>query len=107
MTKIDAKAKKSKKNQINDNVNAYFGLGENQMIPDALKDTDSTTKQPNKTLCGHKKAIREIAYSVEYKTLISCGFDFEIFVWNPDLEESIINLKGHENPLIGVNCISS
>jgi WD40 repeat protein len=51
--------------------------------------------------------VREIAYSAEYKTLISCGFDFEIFVWNPYLEEPTISLKGHENPLVGVNCISS
>ena len=76
-------------------------------IPDALKDNDQTIKQPTKTLVGHKKAVREIAYSAEYKTLISCGFDFEIFVWNPYLEEPTISLKGHENPLVGVNCISS
>lgn len=62
------------------------------MIPEALKENDQTIKQPTKTLVGHKKAVREIAYSAEYKTLISCGFDFEIFVWNPYLETKIITL---------------
>ena len=72
-------------------------------IPDEL--LEDTTKQPVKLLEGHKKAVREIAYSEKHKILISCGFDFEVFVWNPYLETSIMNLKGHEQPLVGVNVL--
>lgn len=48
-----------------------------------------------------------MAYSEKHKILVSCGFDFEVFIWNPYLEGHIMNLKGHENPLVGVNCLSS
>jgi len=47
---------------------------------------------PEKTLEGHKKAIREIAYSSNYKILVSVGFDFQVFVWNPYWEKEIISL---------------
>jgi WD40 repeat protein len=65
---------------------------------------DEFVKEPCKILRGHKKAIKEIAYSERHKILVSCGFDFEILVWNPYYEESIIKLDGHESPLVGVNC---
>jgi WD40 repeat protein len=64
------------------------------------------TKQPIKVLTGHKKAVREMSYSEKHKILISCGFDFEVYVWNPYLEEKIMKLEGHEHPLVGVNCMS-
>jgi WD40 repeat protein len=51
--------------------------------------------------------VRELAYSEKHKILVSCGFDFEVFVWNPYLEEKIMRLDGHEHPLVGVNVISS
>jgi len=49
-----------------------------------------------KTLAGHNKAVRELAYSEKHKIIVSCGFDFEVFVWNPYLEERIMKLDGHE-----------
>jgi WD40 repeat protein len=51
-------------------------------------------KVPSKTLIGHSKAVREIAYSESHKILVSCGFDFEVFVWNPYYEIYIIKLDG-------------
>lgn len=65
---------------------------------------DEVAKQPTKKLEGHKKAIREIAYSKQYKILVSVGFDFQVFVWNPYSFKEIIKLDGHESPLVGVNC---
>jgi len=46
------------------------------------------TVTPIKTLgasanSGHKRAVREMAYSEKHKVLISCGFDFDVFIWNP------------------------
>ena len=60
---------------------------------------------PIKTLTGHKRAVREMAYSEKHKVLVSCGFDFDVFVWNPYLREPIITLEGHDHPLVGVNCL--
>ena len=88
----------SKKNQ---NIKEYFGCDIND---DLLEDF---TKQPIMQLHGHQKAVREMAYSEKHKILVSCGFDFEVFVWNPYLEGYIINLDGHQHPLVGVNCLSS
>lgn len=65
---------------------------------------EEVAKQPTKKLEGHKKAIREIAYSKQYKILVSVGFDFQVFVWNPYSFKEIIKLDGHESPLVGVNC---
>jgi len=73
---------------------------------DEMLDTDFV-KEPAKTLKGHSKAVREIAYSERHKILVSCGFDFEVFVWNPYCEDYIIKLDGHESPLVGVNCPSN
>lgn len=68
---------------------------------------DDFAKEPAKVLEGHTKAVREIAYSERHKILVSCGFDFEVFVWNPYCEKYIMKLDGHESPLVGVNCPSN
>lgn len=65
---------------------------------------DDISQLKKKTLIGHQRAIREITYSESYKILVSVGFDFQIFVWNPYWEKEIIKLDGHETPLVGVNC---
>lgn len=65
---------------------------------------DDIGQLKKRCLEGHKKAIKEIAYSEKYKILVSVGFDFHIFVWNPYREKEIIKLEGHESPLVGVNC---
>jgi WD40 repeat protein len=41
---------------------------------------------PVRILQGHQKAVRDIAYSEKHKAIISCGFDFEVYVWNPYVE---------------------
>jgi len=63
------------------------------------------TITPIKTLEGHKRAVREMAYSEKHKVIVSCGFDLDVFVWNPYLSTPIMTLDGHENSLIGVNCL--
>lgn len=76
----------------------------------SLSDKQATvnkTKIPIKELKGHKKAIRDLAYCETQKLLISCGFDFQIFVWNPYVEKYIIKLDGHESPLVGVSVVNS
>ena len=76
-------------------------------VPHSEDVYSDITVQPIKTLEGHKRAVREMAYSDKHKVLISCSFEFEIFVWNPYLSGPIMKLDGHEQPLIGVNCLSN
>jgi WD40 repeat protein len=63
------------------------------------------TKTPIRELEGHQRAVRDIAYSETHKIIVSCGFDFEVFVWNPYMHMPIMSLDGHEHPLVGVNCL--
>ena len=68
------------------------------------------TVTPIKTLAGpngHKRAVREMAYSEKHKVLVSVGFDFDVLVWNPYLTCPIMTLEGHEHPLVGVNCLTN
>tara|TARA_B110001450_G_scaffold242872_1_gene253589 strand:- start:356 stop:1618 length:1263 start_codon:yes stop_codon:yes gene_type:complete len=96
---VRSKAQSSKKG--NQKSNAGAG-GKNKAAVEEI--FDDLAKEPTKKLEGHKKAIREIAYSLSYKVLVSVGFDFQVFVWNPYWEKEIIKLDGHESPLVGVNC---
>ena len=69
-TKKKDEPKKKEKNHLVDNMN-------NENKKDVKPDPDDdVSKLKKKTLEGHKKAIREIAYSEAYKVLISVGFDF-------------------------------
>ena len=55
------------------------------------------TVTPIKTLggpTGHKRAVREMAYSEKHKVLVSVGFDFDVLVWNPYLTCPIMTLEG-------------
>lgn len=54
---------------------------------------------------GHERAVREMAYSEKHKVLISVGFEFEVYIWNPYLPYFLFKLYGHEHPLIGVNIL--
>jgi WD40 repeat protein len=83
-----------------------------QILKDYFKDQelkpeifDDYTKTPCKVLAGHNRAVRELAYSKIHKIIVSVGFDFTVYVWNPYLENYIIKLDEHENPLVGVNCL--
>jgi WD40 repeat protein len=100
--KNEAKKLKSDKNK---NLKDYFPDYTHEHIENEGL-FEEFTKTPKKELLGHTKAVREMAYSERHKILISCGFDFEIFVWNPYMKSRILKLDGHEHPLVGVQCIS-
>ncbi|RLN11140.1 hypothetical protein BBJ28_00027028, partial [Nothophytophthora sp. Chile5] len=46
-----------------------------------------------------------LAYSPEYRFLVSAGFDFDALVWNPYVDQLILRLHGHNNSLCGVEII--
>ena len=60
--------------------------------------------EPRKILEGHNKAIKQMTYSSVNNVLISCGFEFEVLVWNPYVSGPICPLIGHEAPIVGVVC---
>ncbi|KAG9407339.1 hypothetical protein AC1031_002067 [Aphanomyces cochlioides] len=66
---------------------------------------DVNTGKHKQQLDGHLKGVRSLAYSAEYRFLVSAGFDFEALVWNPYVDQLILRLHGHQNSLCGVEII--
>lgn len=46
-----------------------------------------------------------IAYSNEYRFLLSAGSDHQVCVWSPFAEKQVYTLRGHHAPLIGVQFV--
>lgn len=66
---------------------------------------DVHTGKHKQQLDGHSKGVRSLAYSPEYRFLVSAGFDFDALVWNPYVDQLILRLHGHNNSLCGVEII--
>jgi hypothetical protein len=50
----------------------------------------------------------DIDYSHDHRLLASAGFDHDVMVWNPHVENMICRLSGHTSALIGVKlCVRS
>ena len=64
-----------------------------------------STGRHRRTLEGHEKGVRSLAYNEDYRFLISGGFDYDALVWNPYVERLILRLHGHTAPLCGVEVI--
>jgi WD40 repeat protein len=66
---------------------------------------DINTGKARKVLEGHAKGVTSLAYSQEYRFLVSAGFDYDAVVWNPYVEKLILRLHGHNSSLVGVEII--
>ncbi|KDO35228.1 hypothetical protein SPRG_00073 [Saprolegnia parasitica CBS 223.65] len=66
---------------------------------------DVNTGKHKQQLDGHMKGVRALAYSSEYRFLVSAGFDFDALVWNPYVDQLILRLHGHQNSLCGVEIV--
>ncbi|KAG9394778.1 WD domain, G-beta repeat [Carpediemonas membranifera] len=60
-----------------------------------------------KTLKGHTKGIAAIAYSTQFRSLVSAGFDHDALVWNPFISRLVGRLQGHTAPILDVSCVPS
>lgn len=60
-----------------------------------------------KTLEGHEKGVRSLAYNEDYRFMVSAGFDYDALVWNPYVEHLILRLHGHNAPLCKVEMIEN
>jgi WD40 repeat protein len=63
---------------------------------------DMNSGKHKQTLEGHSKGVRCLAYSSEYRFLVSAGFDYDAMVWNPYVNHLILRLNGHTSSLCGV-----
>lgn len=53
----------------------------------------------------HSAGVVAIAYSNEYRFLLSAGSDHQVRVWSPFAEKQVFSLRGHKAPLIGVQFV--
>ena len=60
-----------------------------------IKLWDTRSGKCKQTLLGHSKGVRSLAFSKEYRFLISVGFDYDVIVWNPYVKDLITKLTGH------------
>ncbi len=74
-------------------------------IDRTIKLWDLTTGKLRRTLNGHAKGVRRIAYSPEWKVLVSVGFDFDVLVWNPYVAHLILRMQDHGCSLCGVEIV--
>ena len=70
-----------------------------------IKLWDSKSSRLRRTLAGHNKGVVSLAYSTEYRFMVSVGFDYEGVVWNPYVKHMILKLHGHTSSLCGVEMI--
>jgi WD40 repeat protein len=54
---------------------------------------------------GHTKGVRTLAYSARFRFLLSAGFDFCVYVWNPYVNLLIMRLPGHAFSLVSVRVV--
>ena len=66
---------------------------------------DANTGKHKKVLEGHSKGVRSLAYSPDYRFLVSAGFDYDAYVWNPYVKNLILRLNGHTASLCNVEII--
>lgn len=67
---------------------------------------DLATGQLKRCLQGHSKGICKLNYSPEYRFLVSGGFDFDVIIWNPYVDNYIVRLPGHSNTIRGIELVS-
>lgn len=51
------------------------------------------------------QGVLSLAYSPDFRFLISSGFDHEALVWSPFVPSLLYKLKGHSTPLLGVRAV--
>ena len=62
---------------------------------------DAASGKHKKQLEGHQKGVRALTYSNTYRFLVSAGFDYDAFVWNPYVEHtSSLRLHGYNSVIL-------
>mmetsp|Transcript_41764 Transcript_41764/g.135083 ORF Transcript_41764/g.135083 Transcript_41764/m.135083 type:complete len:1182 (+) Transcript_41764:195-3740(+) len=98
----------TRKGQHKDAINDLLMIEDLNLLASASSDGstimwDLETMRPKKTFKGHRKGTFSLAYSQDYRCLLTAGLEQEALVWNPYVERvPIFRLKGHVNALCGV-----
>ncbi|CAN0265919.1 unnamed protein product [Ectocarpus sp. 12 AP-2014] len=71
-----------------------------------VKLWDLTTLGLLKTLLGHLKGVKHMAYCPDQRLIVSGGFSYDLVVNNPYVPSPISRLRGHCSSIVGVEHIT-
>eukprot|EP00948_MAST-09A_sp_MAST-9A-sp1_P003172 g3172.t1 len=71
----------------------------------SIKLWDESTLQNKGELLGHKRGVRQLAYTKDQDILLSCGFEFEAYGWDVGQRQRIMILKAHYAPIVGIQIV--
>merc|ERR1712136_684944 len=80
---------------------ASCGVDRNVMI------WDVTTGLLRQLLEGHQMGVRCMAFAASNKVLVTGGFDYNLFVWNPYVGTSTHVIRGHVAPIVGIEVLGA
>lgn len=80
---------------------ASCGIDRNVMIWDVLNG------RLRQTLTGHEMGVRCMAFATSTKVLVTGGFDYNLFVWNPYVGKSIHIIQGHTASIVGIEMLGA
>ncbi|CEL95412.1 unnamed protein product [Vitrella brassicaformis CCMP3155] len=66
---------------------------------------DAATGELKRKLEGHERGVRTMCFSPANKLLITGGFDYQLFIWNPYVGKAIHTIKGHLAPIIKIESL--
>ncbi|CAL1150123.1 unnamed protein product [Cladocopium goreaui] len=68
---------------------------------------DAFTGMWKRTLRGHEMGVRCMAFATSTKVLVTGGYDYNLFVWNPYVGKSIHTIHGHSAPIVGIEVLGA
>ncbi|CAM9771885.1 unnamed protein product [Ectocarpus sp. 4 AP-2014] len=71
-----------------------------------VKLWDLTTLGLLKTLLGHLKGVKHMAYCPDHRLIVSGGFSYDLVVNNPYVPSPISRLRGHCSSIVGVEHVT-
>eukprot|EP00435_Cladocopium_sp_Y103_P031150 s482_g7.t2 len=82
-------------------------LCEKDLLQLGVMTWDVFTGMWKRTLRGHEMGVRCMAFATSTKVLVTGGYDYNLFVWNPYVGKSIHTIHGHSAPIVGIEVLGA
>ncbi|CAM9409360.1 unnamed protein product [Scytosiphon promiscuus] len=94
-----------------DSVLSLLSLADTDVVASCSMDHtvklwDLTTLCLRKTLLGHVKGVKHLAYCPDHSLIVSGGFSYDLVINNPYVSNPVSRLQGHCSPIAGVEHIT-
>ncbi|CAM9110180.1 unnamed protein product, partial [Hapterophycus canaliculatus] len=94
-----------------DSVLSLLSLADTDVVASCSMDHtvklwDLATLGLRKTLLGHAKGVKHMAYCPDHSLIVSGGFSYDLVINNPYVANPVSRLQGHCSPIAGVEHIT-